>query len=133
MQLQALLPAVLLVISQSAVITAVACDAPAVRKEWRALSQTEQLAYLEAVQCLHGLPAQTSDVWTGTRSRYDDFHALHINMTEKIHFVVSRYLNLMPSPWLINFQGQFLPWHRMFLHLFEAELQTVCGYEGTQP
>jgi len=29
--------------------------------------------------------------------------------------------------------GYFLPWHRVFIHLYEQALQQECNYTGTQP
>ncbi|KAH8885499.1 Di-copper centre-containing protein [Thozetella sp. PMI_491] len=92
------------------------CTSPLVRKEWRALTKKEQLSYIAAVKCLQAKPSKTSSVYTGAQSRYDDFQAVHIAMTERIHFV-----------------GQFLPWHRKFLAVYEAELRSTCGYTGAQP
>jgi tyrosinase len=69
------------------------------------------------VQCLQRKPSQLpSDKYPGTRTRYDDYQAVHIAMTTQIHFV-----------------GQFLPWHRRFLALYEADLKGLCGYRGAQP
>lgn len=52
----------------------------------------------------------------GTRSRYDDFVATHINQTMTIHQT-----------------GNFLYWHRYFIHFFETALRDECGYEGYLP
>ena len=30
-------------------------------------------------------------------------------------------------------QGQFLPWHRHFLQLYERALREECGYKGRSP
>jgi hypothetical protein len=55
----------------------------------RTLSQEQQLEYINAVKCLQSEPGQTQNLFSGVQSRYDDYLALHINMTEKIHFNVS--------------------------------------------
>lgn len=93
-----------------------ACNNLLVRKEWRDLTKAERLAYVNAVKCLQSKPGQTASTYPGVKSRYDDFQALHIAMTERIHFV-----------------GQFLPYHRQLLSLYEKELRTTCGYTGAQP
>ncbi|KAJ7484381.1 tyrosinase [Mycena latifolia] len=48
--------------------------------------------------------------------RFDDFQATHINLTDEIHLV-----------------GQFLPWHRRFLNVFEETLRSECGFRGAIP
>lgn len=53
------------------------------------MPKADRLAYVNAVKCLQSKPAQTTSTYPGSKSRYDDFQALHIAMTEKIHFVVS--------------------------------------------
>jgi tyrosinase len=50
------------------------------------------------------------------RTRYEDFVALHITLTDEIHGV-----------------GQFLPWHRRFLRVYEQTLVDECNYQGAQP
>lgn len=80
----------------------------------RALTKTEQTAYIAAIECMQSTPGVTSDTYSGVQSKYDDWTALHIAMTSQIHFV-----------------GQFLPYHRHLLSLFEQDLQTTCSYEGS--
>ncbi|KAH7031367.1 uncharacterized protein B0I36DRAFT_122126 [Microdochium trichocladiopsis] len=92
------------------------CNSPLERKEWRDLTKAQRLAYINAVKCLQSKPAKTGSTYPGAKSRYDDFQALHIAMTERIHFV-----------------GQFLPYHRQLLALYETELRNTCGYNGAQP
>ena len=33
----------------------------------------------------------------------------------------------------IHFTGQFLPWHRWYLYVFEQSLKYRCGYNGVSP
>lgn len=66
--------------------------------------------------CLQIVPGKTRNVNSGVRSRYDDYQALHIRVTESIHF-----------------NGQFHPWHRQYLAMFEADLRKYCGYTGGVP
>lgn len=90
------------------------CSSVEVRKEWRNLSSTEQTAYLEAEICLMNLPAQTG--LAAVTSRYSDLASLHQNLTLIIHEV-----------------GQFLPWHRYFVHVHQGLLASQCGYTGPIP
>lgn len=81
------------------------------------MSKDERKSYTKAVTCLQALPSLLdNDIYPGAKSRYDDFLAVHINMTYKIH---------------IN--GFFLSWHRGFVKIYEEALQTECGYQGAQP
>ncbi|KAI0469858.1 hypothetical protein GGR56DRAFT_684258 [Xylariaceae sp. FL0804] len=90
------------------------CSETKTRREWRELTSTEQLAYLDAVLCMQSADNQTSTYQV--QSRYDDFVALHIEMTPDVHWT-----------------GKFLPFHRNLIHLWEQDLATTCGYEGTLP
>lgn len=85
-----------------------------VRKEWGDLQVAERLDYIDAVLCMQNLPS----IWNlpGTKSHFDDFVALHINLTIHIH---------------VN--GVFLHWHREFAHIWQTALRDECGYEGYQP
>jgi tyrosinase len=65
---------------------------------------------------MHKLPAETKLMGGKTRTRFDDFLALHISLTDEIHGV-----------------GQFLPWHRRYLQVYEQTLREKCGYKGAQP
>lgn len=60
-----------------------------VRRDWRAFTRKEKKAYINSVLCLQDLPSQTpNELAPGTRSRYDDFVATHINQTLIIHYTV---------------------------------------------
>ncbi|OHF04166.1 hypothetical protein CORC01_00505 [Colletotrichum orchidophilum] len=87
------------------------------RREYGALSESERLSYVNAVKCLQSLPPRTpANVSSGARSRYDDFVVTHIQKTLTIHYT-----------------GNFMPWHRWFVHLYEKALREECGYTGFQP
>ncbi|KAL2879822.1 hypothetical protein SGCOL_004866 [Colletotrichum sp. CLE4] len=87
------------------------------RKEYGALSLNERLSYVNAVKCLQRLPPRTpANVSAGARSRFDDFVVTHIQQTMTIHYT-----------------GNFMPWHRWFVHLYEKALRDECGYTGFQP
>jgi tyrosinase len=90
------------------------CTSVEVRKEWRNFTSAEQTAYLEAEVCLMNLPGETG--LAAVTSRYSDLAALHQNQTLIIHKV-----------------GQFLPWHRYFVHVHQSILQSQCNYNGPIP
>ncbi|KAK8117709.1 uncharacterized protein PG998_005990 [Apiospora kogelbergensis] len=89
----------------------------AVRKEYSDLSDAEKLHYINAVRCLMTKPSITPpEVVPGARTRYDDFVATHMNLTQTIHMT-----------------GNFLSWHRYFTYTWEKALRDECGYQGYQP
>ncbi|KAJ7489295.1 hypothetical protein FB451DRAFT_686309 [Mycena latifolia] len=90
------------------------CAHPAVRKEWRVLSNAQKLEYTTAVQCLQRLPGISH--LPGARTRFDDFQALHVLLAPEVHLV-----------------GQFLPWHRRLLNMLETALRQECGFQGAIP
>ncbi|KAJ7768197.1 hypothetical protein B0H16DRAFT_1365740, partial [Mycena metata] len=90
------------------------CTHPALRQEWRVLSNAQKLDYITAVQCLQRLP--TISHFGGAQTRFDDFQAVHVALAVDVHLV-----------------GQFLPWHRRLLNLFETALRDECGFEGALP
>lgn len=50
-----------------------ACDQPAFRREWRSLSVSERLNYIDSVQCLRTRPSRLGL----NQSLYDDFPYVH--------------------------------------------------------
>ncbi|KAK1772866.1 hypothetical protein QBC33DRAFT_584298 [Phialemonium atrogriseum] len=96
--------------------TSCGCAHPVARREWRTLSAAEKASYISAVKCLQSEPGSLGHLFDGVRSRYDDYFAVHIDLTEQYHFT-----------------GPFLPWHRLFIWQYEADLKNICGYTGTQP
>ncbi|KAK0658285.1 Tyrosinase-like protein orsC [Lasiodiplodia hormozganensis] len=92
------------------------CSDPPVRKEWRKLSDDEKKSYIDAVKCLQTKSARTTSYFSGARTRYDDFVALHINATDYVHFV-----------------GHFQAWHRYYVASYESALRNECGWTGGQP
>ncbi|KAL0565415.1 hypothetical protein V5O48_016609, partial [Marasmius crinis-equi] len=79
------------------------------------MSDDQKLEYIDAVKCLTSLPS-TGLIRKEAKSRFDDFMASHIILADNAHHV-----------------GQFLPWHRYFLHYYEKALQDECAYTGMQP
>ncbi|KAG6884265.1 hypothetical protein C0993_012695 [Termitomyces sp. T159_Od127] len=84
------------------------------RMEWRSIESLERVDYLRAVQCLQDKASKSG--LAHARKRFDDFQAFHISVTHKVHGV-----------------GQFLPWHRWFLHVYEKTLRDECKYTGPIP
>lgn len=81
------------------------------------MSAKERKAYSSAVKCMYTSPSKSDPTLVpGARSRYDDFVGQHINQTRTIHGT-----------------GNFLSWHRYFVHSFENALREECGYTGFQP
>ena len=81
-----------------------------------ALSEAQRKSYTDAVLCLQSKPSLLNSTEVpGAKNHYDDFLAVHINQTQVIHM-----------------SGFFLPWHRVFVRLYEQALNE-CGYTGTQP
>ncbi|TGJ87734.1 hypothetical protein E0Z10_g1063 [Xylaria hypoxylon] len=88
-----------------------------VRRDWKTLSSAQKKEYIAAVKCLQKKPSIADPTFApGSRSRYDDFVAVHINQTLSIHGT-----------------GNFLTWHRYFVHAYETALRNECGYTGYQP
>ncbi|KAF7294348.1 Peptidase S53 domain-containing protein [Mycena chlorophos] len=139
-----------------------ACKNPAVRKEWRSLTNTEQKDWIDALKCLAKLPhnpalAPTVPLadsqippFTTNSSAYDDWvYVGHSLDTFKIYepllfrytwvsrLSTSKYRLLTTSePDLnirIRFTGLFFPWHRWLVQAFENDLKEKCGYQGTSP
>jgi tyrosinase len=81
------------------------------------MSAKERKAYISAVQCMIAAPSKSDPVAVpGARTRYDDFVGQHINQTLSIHGT-----------------GNFLSWHRYFVHGYEKALKEECGFKGAQP
>ncbi|KEY72418.1 hypothetical protein S7711_01086 [Stachybotrys chartarum IBT 7711] len=87
-----------------------------VRRNWEALSREEKHDYIRAVNCMFDAPARTDPSLAGTRVRYDDFAAQHINQTLSVHVT-----------------GNFLTWHRHYIWSYEQALRNECGYKGYLP
>lgn len=92
------------------------CTNPAVRIEWRDMSEQDRKGWVQAVRKLMDLPASGAFSAVGAKSRYDDLVAVHYQMTQTIHGV-----------------AQFLLWHRYYLHLFEDLLRSEGGLTGPFP
>jgi tyrosinase len=91
------------------------CVDPAVRTEWRDMSDDDKSSFIGAVKCLLGKPSAGAQ-YSGSQSRYEDLVSVHQQMTASIHMV-----------------GQFLPWHRYYLSIYESILREECQYGGPMP
>ncbi|KNC99798.1 uncharacterized protein SPPG_05175 [Spizellomyces punctatus DAOM BR117] len=90
------------------------CNTVKVRKEFRELTEQERVAYLSAVVCLRETPSllRVPD----SRSVYDDFVHVHMQNVPAAHNTAA-----------------FLPWHRIFLSIYEHALTALCNYTGPFP
>ncbi|ETS86011.1 hypothetical protein PFICI_04036 [Pestalotiopsis fici W106-1] len=95
-----------------------------IRKEWRNLAESEQASYLEAVNCLMELPANTS--LSGVTNRFSDLQATHRDKTNAT-------VNGVFVGDIIHSVGQFLPWHRWYIYAHEVMLRDQCNYTGPLP
>ncbi|KAJ3124239.1 hypothetical protein HK098_001301 [Nowakowskiella sp. JEL0407] len=80
------------------------------------MTKANQKAYLDAVNCLNKKQAISTAAAPGARTRFDDFCGSHIRQSDNIHGV-----------------GHFLPWHRMYVAMFEEYLAAECGYTDGLP
>ncbi|KAK7972185.1 Di-copper centre-containing protein [Apiospora saccharicola] len=88
-----------------------------IRQDWEHMSVPMRKNYIQAAQCLYDSPSKLGAQYGWpTKSRHDDFVAVHVNMTMTIHNT-----------------GNFLGWHRYFLHSYETALREECGYTGYMP
>jgi len=99
-----------------------------VRREWRSISAKERSCWIDAIKCLAKLPqdqriAATVDPAISliqskllNSSYFDDFSYVHMDLNPMIHNT-----------------GFFLPWHRLYVQIFEDNLRSKCGYTGVHP
>ncbi|KAJ0116762.1 hypothetical protein J7T55_009913 [Diaporthe amygdali] len=85
-----------------------------IRREWGSLTSSERTNYIDAVLCAQNTPSELN--LPATKSRFDDFAAVHINLTRSIHN-----------------NGVFFHWHRHYVYLWEKFLRDECNYAGYQP
>ncbi|KAI1191738.1 hypothetical protein F5B17DRAFT_451326 [Nemania serpens] len=92
--------------------TTTSCLRPQVRREWRSLGKEEKEEYISAAKCLYNVSSQV----VSEGSVQDDFAWIHIRYSGAAHEDAS-----------------FLPWHRMFVHIYEQKLREHCGFVGQIP
>jgi len=90
------------------------CQNPRVRVEWDYMADGDKQNFVSAIQCLMNRPSQMT--WANSRSRYEDFVALHQHLTPNVHG-----------------NAKFLIWHRYFLWTFEDVLRSECGFSSAFP
>lgn len=88
-----------------------------IRQDFDSMAPEERKAYTDAVKCIASYPSQLDQtLYPAAINRYMDYAVIHVNRTREVHL-----------------DGFFLTWHRYFLHLFETDLQEMCGYTGSFP
>lgn len=102
-------------------ISTSACGSMEQRREWRDLSNSEKVAYINAANGVLSLPSKA-----GRRGFYDDLVAVHASAIGYIH----------STP-------LFFPWHRAYLRMYEKALQQIdpsvrvpywdSGFDGQNP
>ncbi|TFK23843.1 Di-copper centre-containing protein [Coprinopsis marcescibilis] len=90
------------------------CSHIRVRKEWRTLSALQKLDYIRAVKCLQTRRAKSRD-HPSVVTLWDEFQYSHVVSAHEAHI------------------GQFLPWHRNYLRIYEQTLRESCLYFGPLP
>ena len=105
------------------------CTNPILRKEWSAATAGERSSYLNAVLCLAKKPSRIGL----TTTLYDDFAYVHnqLNLHSKLLKSMSGIhgSGFANQKFIVHGVAQFLPWHRYFIHVYEAALKD-CGYTG---
>lgn len=90
------------------------CDSVRVRTEWDSVSTADRQNFVDSLKCL--MKRGPSGQFSASKSRYEDFTALHQTLTPRVHG-----------------SAKFLLWHRYFLWTFEQELRDTCGLTATLP
>jgi len=93
---------------------AATCSNVRVRQEWDSLSTSDRQNWVDSLKCLMGKPA--SGQFSASKSRYEDFVALHQVLTPRVHS-----------------NSKFLLWHRYYLWTFEQVLRDDCGFTAPLP
>ncbi|PPQ73806.1 hypothetical protein CVT24_007258 [Panaeolus cyanescens] len=112
--------------------TGLACPSIRKRREWRTLSDIEKADYISAVKCLQSTPVKTPQL-PQVKSLFDQFQAVHITVADSVHVAVCFHPRTTFSCSKVLSKGQFLPWHRYFLQVYEKSLRDKCSYKGDIP
>lgn len=95
-------------------VAAATCSSVRIRTEWDSTSTAERQNFVDSLKCLMAKPP--SGQFSASKSRYEDFTALHQTLTPRVHS-----------------NSKFLLWHRYLLWTWEQELRDTCGLTGTLP
>ncbi|KAG9199163.1 hypothetical protein G6514_008992 [Epicoccum nigrum] len=90
------------------------CSTVRVRTEWDSVSTADRQNFVDSLKCL--MKKAPSGQFSASKSRYEDFTALHQTLTPRVHN-----------------SAKFLLWHRYLLWTWEQELRETCGLTGTLP
>lgn len=90
------------------------CSSVRVRQEWDSVSTSDRQNFVDSLKCLMG--KAPSGQFAASKSRYEDFVALHQTLTPRVHS-----------------NSKFLLWHRYFLWTFEQVLRDDCGFTAPLP
>lgn len=93
------------------------------------MTKEHQLGYIQSVLCLMKLPPKDKSR-PDPKSRFEEFQATHIYLTDRVHSVVCMVLNRFVPLGNSSIQGHFLPWHRHLGTLYANALRDECGYKG---
>ncbi|TEB26692.1 Di-copper centre-containing protein [Coprinellus micaceus] len=67
------------------------CSTIDYRRGWRDLTVLQRLSYIDAVHCLHKLPPH--DKTRAATTRFGEFQATHILLTDRVHSVATSFLD----------------------------------------
>jgi tyrosinase len=90
------------------------CSSVRVRQEWDSYSTSDRQNWVDSLKCL--MKKAPSGQFPASKSRYEDFTALHQILTPNVHQ-----------------SAKFLLWHRYYLWTFEQVLRDECGFTAPLP
>ncbi|KAF1927043.1 Di-copper centre-containing protein [Didymella exigua CBS 183.55] len=93
---------------------AATCSNVRVRTEWDSVSTGDRQNFVDSLKCL--MAKAPSGQFSASKSRYEDYTALHQTLTPRVHS-----------------NSKFLLWHRYLLWTWESELRESCGLTATLP
>lgn len=93
---------------------AASCTNPNVRFEWRSYSDSDRLAFVNAIKCLMNKPSAGG--FGASQNRYEDLVYVHQQYTPNIHG-----------------NSKFLIWHRYYVWTFEQIMRDECAFDRAFP